>query len=87
MVTSHREVWITNMACAIIRLTQDSIAACPTIHRRLILGRYEEDGAMLESLADAIQDVFNEYESAGRPGFVGSRCSLGQYNVLQHCAH
>ncbi|KAN0072976.1 hypothetical protein V8E54_002397 [Elaphomyces granulatus] len=26
------------------------MAACPTIHRRLILGRYEEDGAMLESL-------------------------------------
>ena len=31
-----------------------------------------------------IQDDFNEFESAGRPGFVGSRWSLGQYNDLQH---
>jgi len=31
------------------------MAACPTIHRRLILGRYEEDGAMLESLMTSMK--------------------------------
>ncbi|KAN0079753.1 hypothetical protein V8E54_004967 [Elaphomyces granulatus] len=48
------------------------MAACPTIHRRLILGRYEEDGAMLESLMTSMktkaQDGADLWEADARWG-------------------